>query len=328
MPKPIVRGPIGHDPIAQASPRGDNVPLAVGTIIGTVLALSLGDALIKSLGGGGTLGLWQLFAVRSLLVLPVLAAGAVLLFPRANLLPRSIGWIALRSVLLTAMWVAYYASLPHLPLAVAAAAYYTLPLFIVAFAALFGGEVVGRSQWVAVALGLFGIVLVLRPGGEAFSATALLPLLAAILYAGAMVLTRTKCRTEHPATLAIGLNATFVIAGALGLAFGVLLGSTGAAAPGDTGKPVGFLATRWVSMGPTEWRSVAILAVLILIASVGTAVAYQNAPASTVGTFDFAYVGFALVWGIVFFAERPDKIALAGIALIVAAGVLAVRGRR
>ena len=61
------------------------------------------------------------------------------------------------------------------------------------------------------------------------------------------------------------------------------------------------------------------------MASVGTAVAYQSAPASTVGTFDFAYVGFALIWGAVFFAERPDAIALVGIALIVVAGLLAVR---
>jgi len=68
-----------------------------------------------------------------------------------------------------------------------------------------------------------------------------------------------------------------------------------------------------------------ILAALILVASVGTAVAYQAAPASTVGTFDFAYVGFALIWGALFFEERPDNIALLGIALLVIAGVLAVR---
>ena len=68
-----------------------------------------------------------------------------------------------------------------------------------------------------------------------------------------------------------------------------------------------------------------MLAGLILVASVGTAVAYQAAPASTVGTFDFAYVGFALIWGALFFAERPDTVALAGIFLIVVAGVLAVR---
>ena len=293
----------------------DNVRLGVATIVGTVLALSLGDALIKALGGGGGMGIWQLFSVRSLLAFPVLLLGALLIFGAERLTPRSIPWIAVRSILLALMWIAYYLSLPLLPLAVAAAAYYTLPLFIVAFAAIFAGEAVGRMQWAGVVLGFLGILLVLRPGGDAFQWAALLPILAAILYAAAMILTRTKCLNEHPASLALGLNATFIVFGATGLAVGALLEL-------DT---AGFLTTSWVVMSPDEWRNIAILAALILVASIGTAVAYQSAPASTVGTFDFAYVGFALIWGAVFFDERPDAVAVAGIALIVIAGVLAVR---
>lgn len=301
--------------LSHGAARPDNIPLGVGTILGTVFALSLGDALIKSLGGGGTMGVWQLFALRSAIAAPILLLGALWLVPRERLVPRSVALIALRSGLLTTMWLAYYLALPLLPLAVAAAAYYTLPLFIVAFAALFGGEPVGRTQWAGVALGFLGILLVLRPGGEAFEWAALLPLFSAILYALAMILTRTKCRDEHPATLALGLNVTFILVGGIGLLIGLFV-------PMDA---AGFLSTDWTAMGMREWRSTAILAGLILVASVGTAIAYQAAPASTVGTFDFAYVGFALVWGALFFGERPDAAAICGIALIVAAGVLAVR---
>ncbi|WP_179379092.1 DMT family transporter [Jannaschia marina] len=296
-------------------PRRDNIPLGVSTIVGTVLALSLGDALIKALGGGGGMGLWQLFATRSLVAFPVLLIGALLLFGVARLRPRAWGWIGLRSALLTIMWIAYYLSLPLLPLAVAAAAYYTLPLFIVAFAALFGGERVGRTQWAGVTIGFIGILLVLRPGGEAFAWAALLPILSAMLYAAAMILTRTKCQAEHPATLALGLNATFILTGLAGLLLGRILAL----------DPPGFLSTGWTAMDAEAWRTTLILAALILVASVGTAVAYQAAPAATIGTFDFAYIGFALVWGALFFEETPEPAALAGIALIVAAGILAVR---
>lgn len=293
----------------------DNIRLGVTTIVGTVLALSMGDALIKALGGGGGMGIWQLFVVRSSLAFPALLVGALLIFGVNRLMPRSIRWIAVRSSLLALMWIAYYLSLPLLPLAVAAAAYYTLPLFIVAFAAIFADETVGRTQWAGVALGFLGILLVLRPGGEAFQWAALLPIIAATLYAAAMIMTRTKCVNEHPASLALGLNAAFILFGVAGLVLGWLFGL-------DT---KGFLTTSWVTMSFEEWRNIAILAGLILIASVGTAVAYQSAPASTVGTFDFAYVGFALIWGAAFFDERPDAVALIGIALIVVAGVLAVR---
>lgn len=292
----------------------DNVRLGVATIVGTVLALSLGDALIKALGGGG-MGIWQLFAVRSLLAFPVLLVGSLLFFGADRLMPRSILWIAVRSTLLALMWIAYYLSLPLLPLAVAAAAYYTLPLFIVVFASVFAGEAVGRTQWAGVVLGFLGILLVLRPGGDAFQWAALLPMLAAVLYAAAMILTRTKCLNEHPASLALGLNATFILFGTAGVALTALLAL-------DTD---GFLTTSWVEMSFAEWRNIAILAALILVASVGTAVAYQSAPASTIGTFDFSYVGFALIWGAVFFDERPDTVAVIGIVLIVVAGVLAVR---
>ena len=293
----------------------DNVPLGVTTIVGTVLALSLGDALIKSLGGNDSMGIWQLFAVRSLLALPVLFFGAVLFFGTGRLAPKSVKWIAVRSALLAMMWIAYYLSLPLLPLAVAAAAYYTLPLFIVAFAMVFGGETVGKMQWMGVVLGFLGIILVLRPGGDAFQWASVLPILSAVLYAAAMILTRTKCLHEHPATLALGLNSMFVLVGGTGLFLGWVMQIQGP----------GFLTTNWATMSFEEWRNITILAALILVASVGTAVAYQAAPASTVGTFDFAYVGFALIWGVLFFNERPDNVALTGIFLIVIAGALAVR---
>ncbi|MEO0938241.1 MAG: DMT family transporter [Pseudomonadota bacterium] len=301
----------------QAAPAGqvDNVPFGVATIIGTVLALSLGDALIKALGGSGTMGVWQLFLLRSVLAFPVLLVGAAVLFGVRRIVPRGAGWIALRSGLLATMWIAYYVSLPLMPLAVAAAAYYTLPLFIVIFAALFAGEPVGPVQAAGVCLGFVGVCLVLRPGGAAFTWAALLPILAAVLYAAAMILTRTKCRGEHPATLALALNATFILFGALGLLAGLIFGPQNS----------GFLANDWSTLSTADWRNMAILAALILVASVGTAVAYQAAPASIIGTFDFAYIGFALVWGALFFDERLDGLGLAGVALIVAAGIMAVR---
>jgi len=78
-------------------------------------------------------------------------------------------------------------------------------------------------------------------------------------------------------------------------------------------------------MGAAEWLSMALMASAILIGSVGTAIAYQNGPPAIIGVFDFAYVGFAVVWGLIFFAEVPDALTLAGIALIVVAGILSVR---
>ncbi|MEM6382233.1 MAG: hypothetical protein AAF739_06120 [Pseudomonadota bacterium] len=63
----------------------------------------------------------------------------------------------------------------------------------------------------------------------------------------------------------------------------------------------------------------------ILAASIGTTIAYQKAPIAIVGTFEFAYAGFAALWGILFFAERPDTLTVLGLTLICAAGIMSVR---
>jgi drug/metabolite transporter (DMT)-like permease len=174
----------------------DNVKLGVAVILVTDLALSLSDAAIKSLSTGFVL--WQIFVLRSMIAIPFLIA-VIRSRPGAKtLVPCRIGWVALRSLMLTFMWVAYYAALPHLELGIAAAVYYTLPIFITLFAALFIGDSIGPIGWGAVFLGFSGVLLILKPDASGFNVYALLPLASAILYALAMILTRTKCRGESP----------------------------------------------------------------------------------------------------------------------------------
>ncbi|MEM7597068.1 MAG: DMT family transporter [Pseudomonadota bacterium] len=296
------------------TPRSDNLPLAISVVLLSVLGLSLGDALIKFTSS--TFALWQIFVIRSLVVLPLLFGYLAWRRPSAIAWPEAAGWITLRSLMLVVMWIAYYLALPNLDIAVAAAAYYTLPLFITLFSALLIGDRISRLGWSAVALGFAGVMLILRPRTGDFNLYALLPLLSAVLYALSMILTRTKCRAAHPTMLAIALNAAFVIVGAAAATFIATFG---------LGQSTGFLLGPWSSMGGAEWLSMLLLAAAILIGSVGAAIAYQNGPPAVVGVFDFAYVGFAVIWGAVFFAEIPDGITLAGMALIVFAGILSLR---
>lgn len=295
-------------------PRPDNLPLAVGVILLTVLALSFGDALIKL--ASGRFAIWQVFVVRSLIALPLLLAVLVATAPAALRLPVAPGWAVLRSLMLVAMWVAYYLALPELPLAAAAAAYYTLPIFVTLFSAVFLGDPVGRVGWLAVVLGFAGVLMILRPTAGDFNGFALLPLVSAMLYAGAMILTRTKCREEHPLVLAVVLNLAFVLVGGLVAAL---------IAPLPEAAREGFLLAPWTAMGREEWAAMAVLAISIVIGSVGATVAYQSAPPAVVGIFDFAYVGFAAVWGMLLFSDVPDAASLVGIGLIVAAGILSLR---
>jgi drug/metabolite transporter (DMT)-like permease len=293
--------------------------LGVALIVGSVFLMLFGDALIKY--NSATFTAWQIFVLRSVVTVPIPLALMLMLAPRAPLRPRSLRWVGLRSLLMVLMWIAYYAALPLISLSAAAVAFYTAPLFITLLARSLTREPVGPAKWLGVVLGFVGVLVVLRPGGDTFSLTALLPVLAAFLYALAAIITRTKCAGERPLMLALGLNVGLFAAGLVATAALALHPPAEAAV---VGHPFGF--DHWAIMGLCEWSLMAFLALLMVLLATGVAMAYQIAPAALIGTFDYTYVIFAVLWGYVLFAERPDATAMAGLALIGAAGLL-VAGR-
>ena len=258
--------------------------------------------------------------LRSAILIPFLVYFVRVYRGADPIMPRHPGWTLLRSMVLVIMWVFYFAALPHIEFAVAAAAFYTLPIFITLFAALFLGEKISLLGWLAVVTGFAGTLLILQPQADDFNAWTLLPLVSAILYAIAMILTRSKCRTEKPTVLSLWMNICFIGVGALAL---LLLGLWNPADDFVALNP--FLFEAWTPMRLEEWRTMGILAIAILVGSVGAALAYQKGPAALVSIFDFSYVGFAVVWGYVLFAEVPAKLVTLGILLIVAAGIIASR---
>lgn len=237
-------------------------------------------------------------------------------------MPDQFGWTVLRSMILVFMWVAYYLALPHVPLSIAAAALYTLPLFITFFAALLIGDRIGWKGWIAVLLGFVGVLLILQPQADDFNAYALLPIVSAICYASAMIMTRSKCQNENPLVLSLWLNLAFIGVGALA----ILIIQIWQPTPSNIAANP-FLLGDWLPMWIDEWRAMAILAIAITLGSVGAAIAYQAGPPSIIATFDFSYVAFAVVWGILLFSQVPDLITITGIVLIVGGGMLAVRNK-
>jgi len=298
----------------------DESRFAVITIVFTVFALALGDAIIKGVSTNFTL--WQIFVLRSVVVIPVLVTMLKAKRWGAPVWPKQGGWTILRSLMLTLMWVTYYASLPHISLSVAAAAYYTLPLFITIFAATFLGDTIGRVRWLAIVIGFFGVLMVLQPRFEDFNWYAILPVMSAILYALAMILTRSKCSLENVLVLSLWLNLSMLFVGVLATILIKLahvdLQITGGQA---------FLMGEWSAMGLTQWATIGVLSIAILIGSIGAAYAYQKGPPATIATFDFAYVAFAVFWGALMFQEIPGFVAAIGMFMIVFAGILAVRSK-
>lgn len=303
--------------VSHTAPKTDRVAIAIVAMVFTDLSLSLADALIKATIS--EMPLAQFIFLRSCVTLPLLIGILKWRFPLVTLRPVYPGWASVRSCLLLSSLLIYYASLPRLDFSMAAAVYYTIPLFITLFAVFWIREPAGVQGWVGVALGFVGVLLMLKPQAGDLDLHAVMPLLSAILYALAMVLTRTRNRGENPFVLALIFNLmAVVLAGAASLAT-VMAGSEGGQ---------GLFTGEWIPMGWTQWALIVLLSLAMLIGSVGTAFAYQLAPSSIVSTWDFSYLAFAVLWGVVLFSERLDAASMLGIALIALAGIIVIRRKR
>ena len=86
----------------------------------------------------------------------------------------------------------------YLPLADTHAVAATSPLIVIALGALFLGERAGAARWLAVAVGLAGVLMIVRPGFRTLDWPLLLPLLGALLWATYQMLVRLCDATTHP----------------------------------------------------------------------------------------------------------------------------------
>ena len=298
----------------------ESTPTSLLFIVAATFVMAFQDALVKLVSV--ELPLWQLFVLRSMLLLPSLGVLVACTGKAGAWLPNGLLWPVLRSLCLVLMYVAFYAALPLLPLSLVAATYYTGPLFIALFAALFIGEYLGVRSLIAVTLGFAGVLIVLQPWGADFTSLTLIPIASAVLYALAAIITRSKCAGDSVAMLSMILNLTFlVVGGAVSIALEVWQGAVGSL------PHYPFLFGSWVSLGAEEWAALTVLAAANLAIHLALAKAYQSGPSPIVATFDYSYLLFASFWAFLFFAEVPAASTLLGMLVIASAGGLVILRR-
>jgi drug/metabolite transporter (DMT)-like permease len=292
--------------------------LAVSCAVGASLFFSINDMGIKFLSGD--------YALHQIILIRAVAA---LVFTLAILVPLEGGWRILktrrpgmhlvRGFLVVASNMFFFLGLASVSLAEATAIFFVAPLLITAMSVLFLNEVVGWPRWTAIAVGLLGVVIMLRPGTDAFQPAALLPILAALTYAALVLTTRVMRLSETASTMTFYVQLAFVVAsGAFGLAFG-----DGAYA--GTGIPsLEFLLRMWQ---PLPFGDVAIIVGVGAMSAFGGYLftrAYANAEAGLVAPFEYTALIMAILWGILVFGEWPDRIAFLGMSLILASGLFVI----
>lgn len=124
---------------------------------------------------------------------------------RKALATNHLRWHILR-VILSAIGVqAFVSSFSQMPIPQIIALVMVSPFFVIAGAAIFLREKVTSARLLASSVAFIGAMIVLEPWSSSFSIVALLPLVAAIMWAGASLITKFLTRDEKPETITIYL---------------------------------------------------------------------------------------------------------------------------
>jgi len=184
------------------------------------------------------------------------------------------------------------------------------------FSVIFLGEYVGPRRWAAIGVGLLGVLIVVRPGTDAFQIASLLPIAAAVGYAFIHIIARRIGDTESAATMTFYIQVMFIL---ICLMIGLVIGDGRFGGQSDPSLAFMFRAWRW----PDAADAHLFVLIGIGIAGAGYLIsqAYRVAEAGFVAPFEYLALPIGIFWGVVVFGDYPDATTLLGAALIIGSGI-------
>lgn len=189
-------------------------------------------------------------------------------------------------------------AMQYLPLTVTGAVFFTSPLFITLLSGPMLGETVGWRRWVAVLVGFAGVLIIVRPGTEAFHPATILCLLGALFAAFFAIITRKLAGVDTAATQQ-------VYSGVFALVFVA---------------PFAVAEWQWPSTGAT-WFAFFAAGVFGMLAHLLNAVALRYATPAVLAPFSYAGLLLLAVSSWLTFGEPPDMFFYLGAPLIIVSGL-------
>jgi drug/metabolite transporter (DMT)-like permease len=266
-----------------------------------MLGFAIEDMLIKLMAGA--LATWQIIGVMG--IGGAAAFACLTLWQGQKLFPRAAisRVILLRNLGELIGTVGFVTAIALTPISSASAILQATPLMVTLGAALFLKEQVGWRRWSAILVGFCGVLLIIRPGMEAFDPLSLFALLGVF----GLALRDLATRNVPPAISSFQISF---------LAFLTLIPAAGVLSL--------FSAQGFVTPTPRLWLLMAAAVLLAVGAYYAIVAAMRVGDVSFVTPFRYSRMVFALVVGVVVFDESPDAPMLIGSAIIVASGIYTV----
>lgn len=275
-------------------PRG-SVGRSIALLLSATVLFSVMTVLVKWLGAiyGPLLvyfcrSFFALIPVLPLMMHHGLLAAMQTLHPGAHAFRCAIGVVG--------MALNFYA-LTVLPLAEVVAIGFTVPMFSTALSIPLLGEVVRIRRWTAVVVGFVGVILIVRPGFGGQTLLSLIPLVAALLHAVALIWVRKLTATERSETIVFYFMGSSALASAFVLPFA------------------------WTTPTAFDLMLLAVMGLIGGIAQVMHTSAFRGAPVALLAPFEYSAMLWAVIAGYLVWDTMPTWWTGAGTALIVASGL-------
>jgi drug/metabolite transporter (DMT)-like permease len=295
--------PLPENKPADAAPaRADRPFRGIALILASTVFLGASDVTAKYLSTSlpSIEIAWIRFLVFALIMVPAMVPGSPLFALRT---PRP-GLQLMRGVALLSSSLFFISGLRFLPIAEASATGFVSPLFVTALSIIFLAERVGLRRWLATAVGLIGVLIILRPGTSAFHPAAFFPLVSALAWACTLIMTRMMSGRERAATTMTWSSIT-----------GVCILSA-------------LVPLVWVA---PSWHDI-LFGVFIGVASTAgqwiVVLAFRYADASVLAPFSYTQLLWVSILGFLVFGELPDIWTVTGAIFIVASGLYTAHRER
>jgi drug/metabolite transporter (DMT)-like permease len=243
---------------------------------------------------------WIRFLAFAVIMVPAMLPGS----PLFALRTERLGLQMMRGVTLLGSSLFFISGLRFLPIAEASATGFVSPLFVTALSIVFLSERVGLRRWIATAVGLIGVLIILRPGTSAFHPAAFFSIASAVAWACTLIMTRMMSGRERAIT-------TMTYSSIVGVCILSAL--------------VPFV---WVV--PT-WHDI-LFGIFIGVASTAgqwiVVLAFRYADASVLAPFQYTQLLWVSILGFMIFGELPDIWTVTGAVFIVASGLYTAHRER
>jgi drug/metabolite transporter (DMT)-like permease len=207
----------------------------------------------------------------------------------------------LRGVLAIVMLTTFIYSVRVLPLADAYSVFLAAPLLVTAISVPVLGERVDARRWIAIGIGMLGVLIVLRPAGTGFATLgAVAAFVAAVCYALSAISVRVLTRTDSTAAMVFWFMLMLTIFGGI------------------------LAAPDWVPLRQEHWPWLVAVGILGALGQHFITEAFRHAPASIVAPFEYTAILWALAIDWVIWRHAPSVVMLAGASIIISCGLFLI----